>query len=231
MGKVRRYSFRCVATVTSRQRQSFTHFICASKKSILGLFSTAADLFVFHQKSSSSPLHSDWLNSLSVNQRWSGALPWLDRGPRHVRTTSRSSFRPLARPRRGSPWLAPRRCRARRGRLPPCCWGDRRGSPAPPAGRWQLTPSRPPSCDTRRQSPAWQTPRTWGPVRTGLGLLRSEPGGRGRGYGQQIQVDHRSPDDKRRSQLGLVTASTRLSAEPRFSVSWAPSCEGTRRVV
>lgn len=45
-----------------------------------------------------------------------------------------------------------------------------------------------------------------------------------------MQWDHRSPDDIS-SQSGLRTASTRLSAEPRFSVSWAPSCEGTRRVV
>lgn len=140
-------------------------------------------------------------------------------------TSCRSSRQP-ARLHRGPSWLVPHHCTAQRGRLRR--WRANHGSPCR-AGRWRQTPSRPPSCDTRQQSPASQTPRTWDPERKGRDPLRWEP----------------AEEDRRISDYGLtesywsisvidqcfLTASTRLSADPRFSVSWAPSCEGTLRVV
>lgn len=85
---------------------------------------------------------------------------------------SHRSSRLPARPRRGLPWLAPRRCKARQGQRRRC--QGNQGSLCR-AGRWRPTPSRPPSCDTRRRSPASQTPQTLDPERKDRDPLRWEP--------------------------------------------------------
>lgn len=81
------------------------------------------------------------------------------------------SFRLLAHPHHGLYGLAPRHCRVQQGQWH--CWGNC-GSPCR-AGRWQLTPSHPLSCDKRRQFPALQTPQTLDPEHKDRGPLRSEP--------------------------------------------------------
>lgn len=140
-----------------------------------------------------------------------------------VRMMSHRSSHRQVRPHHGLSWLAPHHCRVRRGQQW-CCQGSHDSLSR--AGRWQPIPSHPLSCDTRRQSLASQTLQTLDPEHKDQDLQRSEPAERRKISDCSLTCCHWSAIN-----WCILTASTRLSADPRFSVNCAPSWDGTLSVV